>query len=85
MNQQDFNKKADKLFSNIWTIIVVLFVLFCVYAIVTDVGKKIMSGISFIGNKMDRNDSKKQRCIEETYNIKNEFTAKQKYKACMRR
>ena len=34
---------------------------------------------------LDNNNSKKERCINETYNIKNEFTAKQKYKACMRR
>ena len=34
---------------------------------------------------LDNRNSKKERCINETYNIKNEFTAKQKYKACMRR
>jgi len=85
MKQQDFNKKADKLFSNIWFIIVILFFLFIGYAIVTDIGKKLISSISFIGNKIDRNDSRKQRCIEETYNIKNEFTAKKMYKACMKR
>ena len=34
---------------------------------------------------LDNRNTKKERCINETYNIKNEFTAKQKYKACMRR
>ena len=85
MNQQEFNKKADKLFGNIWSIIVILFFLFIGYAIVTDIGKKLIGGISYIGNKMDSNDYKKQRCIQQTYNIKNEFTAKKMYKACMKR
>ena len=37
------------------------------------------------GDKMDSRDSRKERCINETYNIKNEFTAKKMYKACMKR
>ena len=48
----------------------------------------ISIGTSFfgwVGGKMDDRDSKKERCINETYNIKNEFTAKKKYKACMKR
>jgi len=39
----------------------------------------------WVGDKMDSRDSRKERCIEETYNIKNEFTAKKMYKACMKR
>jgi hypothetical protein len=78
MKQQDFNKKADKLFGNIFYIFVFLLLIWVGYNVVTDI-------FGWIGNKMDRNDSKKQRCIEETYNIKNEFTAKKMYKACMKR
>ena len=45
----------------------------------------IMAGYEWITEKLDDRNSKKERCINQTYNIKNEFTAKQKYKACMRR
>jgi len=40
---------------------------------------------NFFSNKMDDRDSKEERCINETYNIKNDFTAKKMYKACMNR
>ena len=39
---------------------------------------------NFFSNKMDDRDSKKERCINETYNIKNDFTAKKMYNACMK-
>ena len=35
------------------------------------------------GKKLDNRDSKKQECIERTFNVKNEFTAKKMYKKCM--
>jgi hypothetical protein len=76
--QQDFNRSADSFFSGAGWLLLIGLILFGWISI----------GISFfgwVGDKMDDRDSKKERCINETYNIKNEFTAKKKYKACMKR
>ena len=45
----------------------------------------IGAAYEWVVETLDNRNSKKERCINQTYNIKNEFTAKQKYKACMRR
>ena len=76
--QELFNKQADKKVDSFLGIIGIIFVLFIVGSIISNI-------FGWVGDKMDSRDSRKQRCIEETYNIKNEFTAKKKYKACMKR
>ena len=48
-------------------------------------GTMIANFVGFVGNKIDDRSSKKEQCIEETLNIKNEFTAKQMYKKCMKK
>ena len=76
--QELFNKQADKKVDTIlgWIAIIVLILI---------VGGIVNNIFGWVGDKMDSRDSRKQRCIEETYNIKNEFTAKKMYKACMKR
>ena len=76
--QQDFNNSADEWFGGIFAIAI-----FCLFLYLIISGVKDIFG--WAGDKMDSRDSRKQRCIEETYNIKNEFTAKKMYKACMKR
>ena len=66
---------------NPWDIIYVALFIGLIWLIFT-IGETLFNWGS---DKMDDRDSKKERCIEETYNIKNEFTAKKMYKACMRR
>lgn len=76
--QQDFNNSADEWFGIITFIIIAGLVVYLFFTGVKDI-------FGWAGDKMDSRDSRKQRCIEETYNIKNEFTAKKMYKACMKR
>ena len=75
--QQDFNKSADE-----WFGIIFKFIIAGLFVYLFFTGVKNIFG--WVGDKMDSHDSQKQRCIEKTYNIKNEFTAKKMYKACMR-
>ena len=76
--QQDFNNNADEWFGNIF-----ITVIFCLFLYLFFSGVKDFFG--WAGDKMDSRDSRKERCINETYNIKNEFTAKKMYQACMKR
>jgi len=76
--QELFNKQADKKVDSFLGIIGIIFALFIVGSIISNI-------FGWVGDKMDDRDSKKERCINETYNIKNEFTAKKMYKACMKR
>tara|TARA_Y100000768_G_C23798742_1_gene596089 strand:- start:139 stop:402 length:264 start_codon:yes stop_codon:yes gene_type:complete len=76
--QEDFNRSADSFFRGAgW----LLFIGLCLFGWIS-IGT---SFFGWVGDKMDDRDLKKERCINETYNIKNEFTAKKKYKACMKR
>ena len=76
MKQEHFNIKANKFFSNIKYILFFLFVVWVIYASVTDI-------FGWLGDKMDDRDSRKQECIDRTFHVKNEFTAKKMYKKCM--
>jgi len=74
-----------KIGQGILNIAIIIFAAVIVFSIF-DKGPNLVSNFfGWAGDKMDSRDSRKQRCIEETYNIKNEFTAKKMYKACMNR
>ena len=82
MNNSSKEKKIPKREKqNPWDIIYVALFIGLIWLIFT-IGETLFNWGS---DKMDDRDSKKERCIEETYNIKNEFTAKKMYKACMKR
>ena len=76
--QENFNNKADSAIG-----IIVNFLLGAFIFLV--IGLTIVNSFKWVTDKFSDRDSRKQRCIEETYNIKNEFTAKKMYKACMNR
>ena len=65
----------------IWTIIGGFFILFIFLAIV---GWAI-EGFEFAKKKLDKRSSRKAYCAEKIYYIKNEYTAKKIYEACMDR
>jgi hypothetical protein len=44
-----------------------------------------LEGFDYVSEFFDDRSSKKALCAEETSNVKNEFTAKKLYKACMNR
>ena len=55
-----------------------------VFLFLIGLGTMITNFVGFVGNKADDRSSKKEQCLERTLNIKNEFTAKQMYKKCMK-
>ena len=63
-------------------VIIVFGLIFLFIHGVATVGGK---GIDAVKNKLNSNSSKKEMCINQTRNIKNEFTAKKLYKQCMKR
>ena len=73
---QDYTKQEKKdTYGGLAIVAVLLFSAFFGWDIMKGGWNLVFGGDSY----------KKERCINETRNIKNEFTAKQKYKACMRR
>ena len=74
--QLEFNKKADTFFGSTFMLVLIIMIIFGWISIFTDV-------FNWAGKKLKNNDSKKQECIERTFNVKNEFTAKKLYKKCM--
>ena len=74
--QLEFNKKADSFFGITFWLVVGFLVILGIGSMVTDI-------FGWAGKKLDNRDSKKQECIERTFNVKNEFTAKKMYKKCM--
>lgn len=74
--QDEFNKKADSFFG-------ITFVLVLVFLAILGFGSMFADIFGWAGKKLDSRDSKKQECLERTYNVKNEFTAKKMYKKCM--
>ena len=63
-------------------VIIVFGLIFLFIHGVATVGGK---GIDAVKSKLNSNSSKKEMCINQTRNIKNEFTAKKLYKQCMKR
>jgi hypothetical protein len=45
----------------------------------------IVEGYEWVTDKLDDRNSRKERCLERSYNVKNEFTAKQMFKTCMKK
>ena len=74
--QEEFNKKADSFFFFFFWMVFVFLVIF-------GLGSMFANIFGWAGKKLDSRDSKKQECIERTFNVKNEFTAKKMYKKCM--
>ena len=74
--QSEFNKKADSFFG-------ITFVMVCVFLVILGFGTMFADIFGWAGKKLESRDSKKQECIERTFNVKNEFTAKKMYKKCM--
>jgi hypothetical protein len=77
------NEKPKKRYKK-WNIYEI-FILICFYGFIFWIFTLGDQFFGWVGDKMDSRDSRKERCIDETYNIKNEFTAKKMYKACMKR
>ena len=63
-------------------VVVVFGLIYLFWSTVFSVGGK---GIDAVKSKLNSNSSKKEMCINQTRNIKNEFTAKKLYKQCMKR
>ncbi|SMF74205.1 hypothetical protein [Candidatus Pelagibacter sp. HIMB1321] len=63
-------------------VVVVFGLIYLFWSTVFSVGGK---GIEAVKSKLNSNSSKKEICINQTRNIKNEFTAKKLYKQCMKR
>ena len=76
MNDDD--KKTKEFFKNIGIFIVAIFIIAIIYSAISD-------GFNFVSKKLDKRSSRKAYCAEEIYNIKNEYTAKKVYEACMDR
>ena len=81
MNNTSKEKKIPKRERDHGSVVGALILVGLIWAIFTIGG----NFFDWAGDKMDSRDSRKERCINETYNIKNEFTAKKMYKACMKR
>ena len=75
------NKEKKKIGQGVLNIAAFIFIII----IIGSVFEKGSNFFGWAGDKMDSRDSRKERCVQETYNIKNEFTAKKMYKACMKR
>ena len=45
----------------------------------------IVEGYEWVTDKLDDRNSRKERCLERSYNVKNEFTAEQMFKTCMKK
>jgi hypothetical protein len=74
--QLEFNKKADSFFRITFWLAAICFTLGVFISIFIDI-------FDWAGKKLENNDSKKQECLDRTFNVKNEFTAKKIYKKCM--
>ena len=76
--KDDDDKKTADLFKNIGSIILVIFFIYVVIY-------WIMTGFNFVSKKLDKKSSREAYCAERIEHVKNEFTAKKIYKACMDR
>ena len=62
--QLEFNKKADSFFG-------ITFWLVVGFLIIYGFGSMVTGIFVWAGKKLDNRDSKKQECIERTFNVKN--------------
>jgi len=77
MSENQNNKPVE-----LWLVIVVIIgIIVWGYVIIDFVPKAYNKGKDVLSG----NSSKKEQCINQTRNIKNEFTAKKLYKQCMKR
>ena len=74
MNDDD--KKTKEFFKNIGIFIVAIFMIAIIYSAISD-------SFNFVSKKLDKRSSRKAYCAEKIEYVKNEFTAKKIYKACM--
>ena len=77
----DGTEKASGLFTFFSAIICIIIFAFVLKGIVA-IGEK---GLNTAKDIFGGNSHKKEQCINQTRNIKNEFTAKKLYKQCMKR
>ena len=75
---KDDDKKTKEFFKNIGIFIVAIFIIAMIYGAISD-------GFNFVSKKLDKRSSRKAYCAERIEHVKNEFTAKKIYKACMDR